>query len=478
MSKPILIVTLGPTGSGKSSLPDKVKTYLNSKGSSSDLKLGWPDTTEHNPELVLVDDLVETSTKYKSEVFKILKAHLNPDSSSNTQTEITMEEYKKLFFGKEAKANAAIAFKYFELDDKKNIQKLMSLINSPSIEVSQNFTKAYFDARDFFECRKDNTIGNPPPTWLEIPVERNCESNPPKGSPKQSYMSENCNKKISEIDKVCSKVSDDNFQKYIDNKNNIVFETTGLSFPFWLFDVFGTQLKDYKIVFAWSFVTLKDNNLENRIKTRAKANLVDFYIKNKQLFTQKSTGKSTELVGELVGSGPRLPDVSTLNESVKLINQTFQDLSTIRGFNTDTPDSEVKKEITQMCETCLTYMNEPYNLNSFKNIEYLVFDNSSTSNSIPVYDSALDFDYSYYTMDYITEFPALSAKTPEKKGYIPGDFFHGKYRDHPEDYSFGGGRRTKLRKRKRNRRRTKYKRKKSVKRRIKRNRRKSKKKYN
>ena len=40
MSKPILIVTLGPTGSGKSSLPSKVKAYLNSKGLSSSLKWG------------------------------------------------------------------------------------------------------------------------------------------------------------------------------------------------------------------------------------------------------------------------------------------------------------------------------------------------------------------------------------------------------------------------------------------------------
>ena len=71
MSKPILIVTLGPTGSGKSSLPSKVKAYLNSKGLSSSLKLGDDDETVS----VLVDDLVEKSTKYKSEVFKILKAH-------------------------------------------------------------------------------------------------------------------------------------------------------------------------------------------------------------------------------------------------------------------------------------------------------------------------------------------------------------------------------------------------------------------
>lgn len=69
MSKPILIVTLGPTGSGKSSLPDKVQTYLVEQELSSDLKLG--DETVS----VLVDDLVEKSTKYKSDVFKILKAH-------------------------------------------------------------------------------------------------------------------------------------------------------------------------------------------------------------------------------------------------------------------------------------------------------------------------------------------------------------------------------------------------------------------
>lgn len=439
MSKPLLIVTLGPTGSGKSSLPGKVKNYLKRKVLSSDLNL------DEKPVSVLVDDLVEKSIKYKSDVFNIVRDHLGQSTT----------------------------------DEQENITKLMSLIDNPSDEVRNKFTKAYFDARDFFKCEQDNTTDNLPPDnlppdFLETPVVPNCVSNPPNGSPKKSYMSEKCSiERISDIKDVCSKLNDDKMTKAFEGKKNIVFETTGLSFPWWLFDVFGEQLKEYKIVFAWSFVTLKDKNLENRILKRAKEKLIHFYNKNKDLFTQTSNP-----VTKLKGSGPRLPDVSTLNESVKLINQTFQELSTIRGFNTDTSDELVKTEIERMCETCVTYMKESYNLNSFKNIQYLVFDNSSTYSSVPVYDSASDSELvnNYYTMDYITEFPPLSANTPREKRYIPGDFFHGKYRDHPDDNSFGGGRRTKLRKRKRNRKRTKYKRKKSVKRRLKRNRRKSKKK--
>ena len=68
-TKPTLLVVLGPTGSGKGSLPEKVADYL---------KLGnieW--------ENVVVDNLVETSLKYKVEVFKILKEFLDNDKSSN-----------------------------------------------------------------------------------------------------------------------------------------------------------------------------------------------------------------------------------------------------------------------------------------------------------------------------------------------------------------------------------------------------------
>ena len=62
MPKPILLVALGPTGSGKSSLPDKVKIYLSDR---TDLDLNLEATFTE----VLVDNLVEKSLKYKVEVF-------------------------------------------------------------------------------------------------------------------------------------------------------------------------------------------------------------------------------------------------------------------------------------------------------------------------------------------------------------------------------------------------------------------------
>ena len=52
-TNPILLIVLGPTGSGKGSLPKKVSNYL-----------GLNDRLEHSVK-ILIDDLVEEQENYK-----------------------------------------------------------------------------------------------------------------------------------------------------------------------------------------------------------------------------------------------------------------------------------------------------------------------------------------------------------------------------------------------------------------------------
>ena len=90
MTNPVLIIALGPTGSGKGSIPSKISTLLGG---------------EYEFTNILIDDLVENHENYKQEVRKILtelqenpEAGSDPFSINNLQNKDILEKFNKAYF--------------------------------------------------------------------------------------------------------------------------------------------------------------------------------------------------------------------------------------------------------------------------------------------------------------------------------------------------------------------------------------------
>lgn len=196
---PILIVALGPTGSGKGSIPDKVSNFLNLES----VKF----------EQILIDNLVENHSHYKSEVEKFIENRINDYKKKNNHMS-----------DKDAKQEVINNFLSTDMDD----------------ETLKFFNKVYFSTRRNHECRQETKETNVSPIV-------NCDS-----------------------------VNDAKMVSAFNNGKNIVFESTGEDFPVWLFTKYKEQIKkhNYQIVMSWSVVDICE--LIKRNYKRAKGSIEKF----------------------------------------------------------------------------------------------------------------------------------------------------------------------------------------------------------
>ena len=93
---PVLIIALGPTGSGKGSIPSKISTLLKKEKKKED---------EYEFTNILIDDLVENHKNYKQEVSKILEelqknheAGSDPFSINNLQNKDILKKFNNAYF--------------------------------------------------------------------------------------------------------------------------------------------------------------------------------------------------------------------------------------------------------------------------------------------------------------------------------------------------------------------------------------------
>lgn len=223
---PVLLITLGPTGSGKSSIPSKVAKILKLKN--------------HNFEEALIDNLVENHKNYKSKVKKFIDERRN--------------EYKENKLG----------------DD----DMLINNFTSHDIEKTIDFfNDSYFETRKQVDCVQTNTNNDSHSDII------NCDA-----------------------------VNDEILANALNKGQNVVFETTGEYYPYWLFtnEKYKEKIQEhkYQIVFAMNVVEICE--LINRNYNRAKESLKNFMT-------------------DYTKPAPRLPDMDFNNfrKKIEKIVDTF-----------------------------------------------------------------------------------------------------------------------------------------------------------
>lgn len=197
---PVLIVALGPTGSGKGSIPDKVSKILNLESSVVF-------------EQILIDNLVENHSHYKSEVENFIKNRINDYKQKNNN-----------MTDKDAKQAVIDNFLLKDMDD----------------ATLEFFNNVYFKTRTEYDCKQETKETNVSPIV-------NCDS-----------------------------VNNAKMVSAFNNGKNIVFESTGEDFPVWLFTKYKEQIKkhNYQIVMSWSVVEICE--LIERNYKRAKGSIEKF----------------------------------------------------------------------------------------------------------------------------------------------------------------------------------------------------------
>lgn len=241
--QPYLLITMGPTGSGKSTLKKEVKELYNIEFTDS----------------ILIDDLVVENKYYKEAIDK--------------------------YFEKLKEKNKDIV-QMFEIGDETLIKKLNEI---------------YFFTRENVYCNSLYTQYGKP---LD---NENIEYNKTKFKDKFPELTD---EKLN-----CDNFNDAKLKDAIKGNRNIVLETTGITFPDWLFEhsELKSELQKYKIVCALSVVDICQ--LLNRNITRATKSLKK-YLNNEYLKDSKSSKVKP----------PRLPEINRdiyTNNLVKLIH-TFR----------------------------------------------------------------------------------------------------------------------------------------------------------
>lgn len=226
IESPVLLITLGPTGSGKSSIPKKVAGILG---------LSNPEFVE-----VLIDNLVENHPTYKSDVKKFIDAR--------------RQKYKEQHPG---------------LSDDEINTNLINKFTSEDIDNTiEFFNNTYYKTRNEVNCTQTNT---------------------------------NSDNIIT-----CNRKNDSIFKDAMDAGKNVVFETTGESYPNWIFTTYKQQIiaSKYQIVFAMNVVEICD--LIQRNYNRAKHSLEEF-------------------INDPNKPAPRLPDMKfeTFRAKIEQIVTTF-----------------------------------------------------------------------------------------------------------------------------------------------------------
>jgi energy-coupling factor transporter ATP-binding protein EcfA2 len=165
---------------------------------------------------------------------------------------------------------------------KNNKQKIYNEFLVPSKKTIIYFNKLYWDTRKNKDCLTGKNINLKNKTVRETKY------------------------------KTCGQLIANNILYELKNNNNIIFETTGTSFPFWIFKQFTNFLSNYNVIISWSVV-----------------DICDLYNRNK--FRTLSTIKT--FIETFADSAPRLPDIRKKNYKRNLIAiiETYKELVKYHG---------------------------------------------------------------------------------------------------------------------------------------------------
>ena len=263
--KPYIVVTLGPTGSGKSGLIKNIIEYL---GLSKEYVK------------ILVDDIVENNQNYKDRILSIME-----DVSQQCKSE--------KYHCEDSTCDKCDSAKYYL---------------NPSDGLIAKFNAAYFDIRKSTKCDPYSKL-------------------------------------------TCDDINDKNLMEAILNRQNIVFEATGVSIPSWLLSA--PYINDnYTIIFAYSIVTY-DKLIERNI-ARTLQSITTF---------QQDVTKNP---------GPRLPELR--HDIFKNIVQQTKEIL-IDLYNSCIRQHDIKKCGTQKIDRLLLFDNN-------ESIMTLVYDSVTPTLSI------------------------------------------------------------------------------------------------
>lgn len=268
ITNPILILTLGPTGSGKGSLPGKVINYLFTNprsNTNTNTNANTNNNTSDKIKLfkqsfkkVIVDDLVESNESYYNLIKNFLHPYLKKHDSENKETKI------------------------------QNVIK--EILNDENINRTINFfNSAYFTSRKMPFCLNEKN---------KLALEEELKNNSVGSEIDQSND--------------CDSINDKKLEKYLKKRENIILESTGERFPDWLFDIYKDQIKEYNIIMCWSIVHF-DTLIERNIG-RFKQNLEKF------IDHVLSTADSSNKPPNEHPNTPRLPEIREDFFIEKIIN--------------------------------------------------------------------------------------------------------------------------------------------------------------
>lgn len=217
---PILLFTLGATGSGKSSLVHEVLRILNNnKANDAKYEAG-------NFKSILIDDIIESHPCYRKQVISRLKDECPTNTSNTSNTN-----------------NIKLPKMCNELKDK---------VEAHDKALISNLSKIYYDIRKKKKC--NHTISN---------STTNITNN---------MCNNNNNNKVK-----CEHINDIALIAAIKKQSNIIIESRGVDYPNWIFESNEYNLQGYYIIFTYSFVSM--NKLFTRNKNRFYA-MYNAYLTN------------------------------------------------------------------------------------------------------------------------------------------------------------------------------------------------------
>ena len=260
------LITLGPTGSGKSGLKDIVSNYLSrKKGQGHYEETG--KLLKNKSEAILIDDIVEEHPHYKHKVNEIL-GDKSPGRPSVTRRTLSMTRTRQ------------------------------QIAESPKQEERKAFEDAYWQTRKLIDCEDDKFQDPLPCNFVDV--------NKPWWGPTPECSAT-----------TCDKINDNRLETAIRENKNITFETTGASSVSWLSDMIDKVQKDekgkkcreyqkanYKYVFVYSYVEI--GTLIGRVLDRAQDKIINFKIDDKK--------------------APRLPDIKEILNNIIKISTFFNDM--------------------------------------------------------------------------------------------------------------------------------------------------------
>ena len=237
------------------------------------------DEDNKNPYFIIV---AGPNASGKSTLINKVSNYINNDDLLNkNKTEfISVDDYieKNPFFVSEVN-------NFFKKNFKNKKNEIYNEFLYPSKKTIIFFNKIYWETRKNTDCITGNKLN--------------------KNKNKTQIREKNY--------KTCGEIISNNILNALKQKKNIIFETTGITFPFWIFKQYPNDLINYNLIISWSIVDICD--LYNRNKFRTLSTLKAFM----EMYTN--------------ASAPRLPDIRKKNYKRSLISiiETFKLLVNYHG---------------------------------------------------------------------------------------------------------------------------------------------------